>query len=326
MNQEKKQEQKPTIRWEQIFSLAPVIGLILVIIFYVVVMTRAGIAIDAIRIRSIVGNIIMTAIVAIGAVYAFAGGALDMSMSGSVCCTAIIGALVCRATNSVVAMFVACMAAAILFGVIKGVLASYMHVPVFIVTIVLGTMLSSLGAVLMGNETTISLSSYFQTTPAGVVYTGIGMVLIFYVVAMVLFNYTKVGKSIKLLGGNPKSATQSGISANQSMIIAFIVGGVAVGLAAIFAILQTKTITQATGGSLGNDMMVAVVLGGMPLSGGSKSRISAALIGSATITILNTALTVMGLTVGYIQIVRGILFLGVVFVTSMAYRGKLLPR
>lgn len=73
-------------------------------------------------------------------------------------------------------------------------------------------------------------------------------------------------------------------------------------------------------------MMVAVVLGGMPLSGGSKSRISAALIGAATITILNTALTVMGLTIGYIQIVRGILFLGVVFVTSMAYRGKLLPR
>lgn len=326
MSQENKQEKKPAIRREQIFSMAPLVGLVLVIIFYVVVMAQAGIAIDMIRIRSIVGNIILTAIVAIGAVYAFAGGALDMSMSGSVCCTAIIGALVCRATNSVAVMFVTCMVVAILFGVLKGVLACYMHVPVFIVTIVLGTLLSSLGAVLMGNETTISLSSYFNTTPASVVYVGVAMVVVFYVIALVLFNYTKVGKSIKLLGGNPKSAVQSGISANRNMIIAFLIGGVAVGLAAIFAILQTKTITQATGGSLGNDMMVAVVLGGMPLSGGSKSKISAALIGSATITILNTALTVMGLTVGYIQIVRGILFLGVVFVTSMAYRGKLLPR
>lgn len=326
MSQEKKQIHKKAIRREQIFSLAPAIGLILVVIFYVAVMTRAGITIDAIRIRSIIGNIILTAIVSIGAVYAFAGGALDMSMSGSVCCTAIIGALICRMTNSVSAMFVSCLVIAVLLGVLKGVLACYMHVPVFIVTIVFGTMLSAFGAVLMGSETTISLSTYFDITPAQVVYIGMGMVLVFYGIALILFNYTKVGKSIKLLGGNPKSAAQSGISVNSNMIIAFIIGGVAVGLAAIFAILQTKTITQATGGSLGNDMMVAVVLGGMPLSGGSKSRISAALIGAATITILNTALTVMGLTIGYIQIVRGILFLGVVFVTSMAYRGKLLPR
>ena len=110
------------------------------------------------------------------------------------------------------------------------------------------------------------------------------------------------------------------------MLKAFLVGGVAIGLAAIFVILQTKTVTQTTGGSLGNDMMVAVVLGRMPISGGSKSKISAAIVGAATITILNTALTVLGLTVGYIQIVRGLLFLTVVFVTSMTYRGKQLPR
>lgn len=326
MKQEVNQKKKPAISREQIFSMAPAIGLVLVIIFYVAVMNNAGITIDTIRIRSIVGNILMTAMISIGAVYAFAGGAIDMSMSGSVCCTAIIGSLICRATDSVAVMFVACMVVALALGLLKGVLSCYMHVPVFIVTIVMGTMLSSFGAVLMGTETTISLSSYFDTTPAMVVYIGTAMVTVFYTVALILFNYTRVGKGIKLLGGNPRSATQSGIPANRNMIIAFLIGGVAVGLAAIFAILQTKTITQATGGSLGNDMMVAVVLGGMPLSGGSKSRISAALIGAATITILNTALTVMGLTVGYIQIVRGILFLGVVFVTSMAYRGKLLPR
>lgn len=314
------------IKKEKILSLAPVIGLILVCIFYVVVMNWAGIKIDAIRIQAIAGNIILTAIVSIGAVYAFAGGALDMSMSGSVCCTAIIGALVCKATGSVPLMFITCMVVALLFGALKGVLACYMHVPVFIVTIVLGTMLSSLGAVLMGKETTISLSSYLDVERSGVVYIGVAIVIVFYAVAMFLFNYTKLGKGIKLLGGNARSAKQSGINPNKNMIAAFLVGGVAIGLAAIFAILQTKTVTQATGGSLGTDMMVAVVLGGMPLSGGSKSKISAALLGAATITILNTTLTVLGLTVGYIQIVRGVLFLAVVFVTSMAYRGKLLPR
>ena len=312
--------------YAKLFSLAPFVGLVLVILFYVWVMNSQGIRIDSIRIRSIVGNVILTALVATGAVYAFSCGALDMSMSGSVCLTAIVAALVCKATGSVPLTFAVCIAVALVLGLAKGLLAIYMHVPIFIVTIVFGTVLSALGAVLMGSETTLSLSSYFATTPAGVVVVGLVLLVVFYLAALVLFNYTSVGKSMKLVGGNQRSAAQSGINIDRTILKAFLVGGLAVGLAAVFVILQTKTVTQATGGSLGNDMMVAVVLGGMPISGGSKSKISAAIVGAATVTILNTALTSLGLTVGYIQMVRGVLFLTVVFVTSMAYRGKLLPR
>ncbi len=311
---------------QKLFSLAPYAGLVLVILFYLWAMAQEGISVDFIRIRSILGNIIMTAIVSIGAVYAFSSGAIDMSMSGSVCLTAIIGALVCRSTGSVPLAFAACMVIALLLGLFKGLLAIFMHVPAFIVTIVGGSIFSALGAVLMGKETILSLSSYFNTTANSVVVTGVCLLVAFYIVALILFNYTSFGKSAKLLGGNMRSAAQSGIKANSIMLKAFLIGGIAIGLAAIFVILQTKTVTQTTGGSLGNDMMVAVVLGGMPISGGSKSKISAAVVGASTITILNTALTVLGLTVGYIQIVRGLLFLTVVFVTSMTYRGKLLPR
>lgn len=310
----------------KLFSLAPYAGLLLVILFYLWAMGLEGIPVDLVRIRSIAGNIILTATVSIGAVYAFSCGAIDMSMSGSVCLTAIIGALACKATGSLPLAFAVCMATALALGLCKGLLAIFMRVPAFIVTIVGGTVFSALGAVLMGKETTLSLSGQFNTTAGGVVIAGVTVLLCFYAVALVLFNYTAFGKRAKLLGGNPRSAAQSGIRANRVMLLAFLMGGVAIGLAAIFVMLQTKTVTQATGGSLGNDMMVAVVLGGMPISGGSKSKISAALVGSATITILNTALTVLGLTVGYIQIVRGVLFLTVVFVTSMTYRGKLLPR
>lgn len=64
----------------------------------------------------------------------------------------------------------------------------------------------------------------------------------------------------------------------------------------------------------------------MPLTGGPRSRISAGLIGAATITVLNTGLTMMGLTTAVIQVFRAIIFLAVVYVASMTYRTKLLPR
>lgn len=311
---------------EKLFSYAPYAGLFLVILFYVCVMDAKEIPIDIVRIRSIVGNIIMTALVSIGAVYAFSCGAIDMSMSGSVCLAAISGALAGRAANSLAVTIIVCMAAAIVLGALKGFLAVNMHVPAFIVTIVAGSIFSALASVMMGSETMIGMSSVFSTKSGTVEWIGLAILTVFYIAALVLFNYTAFGKSTRLMGGNPRSAAQSGIKTDRMLILAFIIGGIAIGLAAIFVILQTKTVSQTTGAKLGNDMMVAVVLGGMPISGGSKSKISAAVIGASTITILNTTLTILGLTVGSIQIVRGLLFLLVVFVTSMAYRGKLLPR
>jgi len=322
-------EKKPSVfkRYQaKIFSLAPAVGLVLVCLFYVWAMSYSGLEISPLRLGVLLKNIITTAIVSIGAVYAFAGGAIDMSMSGSVCCTAVIAALVAKTTGSVPLTLVTCMVVAIVLGLLKGALACYMQVPAFIVTIVLGTIMSAFAATLMGEETTISLAQYFPIETEQTIKVGIIILLVFYVVALIAFNYTKIGKSIKLLGGNPRSATQSGLQANKYMFIAFIVGGFAIGLAAIFTMMDAKSVAQGTGSALGNDMMVAVVLGGMPLSGGSKSRISAAIIGAATITILNTSLMTMGFDQGSIQIVRGILFLVVVFVTSMSYRGKLLPR
>ena len=45
-----------------------------------------------------------------------------------------------------------------------------------------------------------------------------------------------------------------------------------------------------------------------------------------TITILNSGLAIMGLTTGQIQATRGVVFIVVVLVSSLSYRGKLLPR
>lgn len=74
------------------------------------------------------------------------------------------------------------------------------------------------------------------------------------------------------------------------------------------------------------DVMVALVVGGMPLSGGARSKISAGLVGAVTITVLNSGLAILGLSAGEIQIFRGIVFIVVVLVASLSYRGKLLPR
>ena len=152
------------------------------------------------------------------------------------------------------------------------------------------------------------------------------LLVIFYVIATVIFNFGVFGKGAKIVGGNPRAGEQTGISASKIKLYSFLLGAVGIALTAIVILLRSKSVNASTATTLGMDMMVAIVLGGMPLSGGAKSKISASLIGAAIITVLNNGLMVIGVDSGSIQLVRGILFLIVVYITGFSYRSNLLPR
>ncbi len=303
-------------------DFAPVIGFVLISLFFFVV--TEGKIFNPTNLKSLTNQVLITALVGIGAVFVFGAGAFDMSMSGSVCLTAIIGAKVGMATGSISYMLIACLVVALALGIIKGLLAAYMDVPFFIVTIVIGALLGALGLLIMGKETVLSIINIPTIEDMTVINTlTLGG---FYLLGLALFNYTKIGKSCKLIGGNEVAARQSGIHIEKTKIIAFLVAALGISLAATIILLRTKTASPTTGGTIGIDIMVALVLGGMPLSGGPRSKISAAIIGAATITVLNSGLVIMGAGTGVIQIFRGVIFLAVVFVASLNYRTHLLPR
>ncbi len=303
-------------------ELMPTIGLILLVTIFAIL--TDGRSISAVNIKIISNQIIVVALVSLGAIFPFACGAMDMSIGGTVVFSAIMGSLVAASTESFALMAVTVVITALTISLIKGVAAAYLTLPVFIVTLIFGTVLGSLGLVALGDETTRSLGSVVPEYNELVV--NLVILFGFFFVALVLFNYTRIGKSLKLLGGNPKAAEQSGISRKKNIIIAFLISGVGVSLATIITIMRTKTVTAQTGGTLGFDLLIAIVIGGMPLTGGPRSKISAGLVGAAIITVLNNGLGIMNVSNDTIQIIRGVIFLSVVFLTSLSYRTKLLPR
>ena len=307
---------------DKLINYIPIIGLILVTVIFAIL--TEGKTVSSINLKILTNQVILTALVSIGAVFSFSCGAFDMSLGGSLCLSAIAGALAGIKSNSVVVMILVTFLVSMAIALFKGYVASRLNLPIFIVTIIFGSFLSAIGLVLLGKETTLSVGKIVSIKNMTVI--NIVFLAGFFLISLILFNYTKVGKSMKLQGGNTLAAVQSGINTRKNTLLAFAMAGLGVTLAAIITLLRTKTATATTGGSIANDMMVAIVLGGMPLSGGSRSKISAALVGAATITILNNGLSVYGVSNDMIQIVRGMIFLIVVFITSMSYRTKLLPR
>ena len=306
----------------------PIIGFVLVVAVFTV-LTKGRLLAPA-TLQGMLATVMQTALVSIGSVFVFGAGCFDMSMGGTLCMSAVLGCYVGIATGSVAMIFLACLAVSLVLNVLKGIFASFVEVPLFIVTIVLGSILSALVLVMMGTETTIYFSSAAKEilTLNNMQMTIVNLVVlvVYFVVCLVLFNYTRLGREIKLLGGNPNTFRQTGLSEPKVKLLAFVVAAFGVALAAFVMLMRSRTAGSATGSSMGTDVMVALVLGGMPLTGGPRSRISAGLIGAATITVLNMGLTMMGLSTAMVQIFRAIVFIAVVYVASMTYRTKLLPR
>jgi len=273
-----------------ISELAPMIGFVL--LAAILFILTDGRIFSPTNLKSLTNQVLITALVGVGAVFIFGAGAFDMSISGSVGLAAIIGAKVAMATGSIAWMLIACLVVSLALGIIKGLMAAYVDVPFFIVTIVIGALLSALGLLIIGNEAVMSLTNI----PTVEDMTLINVITLgaFFLLGVALFNYTRIGKSCKMIGGNEIAARQSGINIERIKIVAFLISALGVSLAAMIILLRTKTASPTTGVTIGFDIIVALVLGGMPLSGGPRSKISAGVIGAATITVLNSGLVIMG--------------------------------
>lgn len=306
----------------------PIIGFVLVVVIFGILTHGALLTVDTLK--SMLSTVMLTALVSIGSVFVFGSGCFDMSMGGTLCMSAVVGCYAGIATGSVVVIFLGCLATSLILNVLKGIFASYVEVPLFIVTIVLGSILSALVLVMMGSETTIYFSNAVKPilTMNDTQLTIMNLIVLaaYFLICLFLFNYTRLGREVKLLGGNPVTFRQTGLNPAKVKLLSFIVAAVGVALAAFVMLMRTRTAGSSTGSSMGTDVMVALVLGGMPLTGGPRSRISAGLVGAATITVLNMGLTILNLSTAVVQICRAIVFLAVVYVASMTYRTKLLPR
>ncbi len=314
--------------WESAKNFFPIIGFVLVVAIFAILTKGAILKPDTLK--GMLSTVMLTALVSIGSVFVFGSGCFDMSMGGTLCMSAVVGCYAGIATGNVFVIFLACLGTSLVLNILKAIFAAYVEVPLFIVTIVLGSVLSSLVLLMMGTETTIFLSSaakpVMELSTNGLTILNIVVLAVYFVLCLVLFNYTRLGREVKLLGGNPVTFRQTGLSPVKVKVLSFVVAAVGVALAAFVLLMRTRTAGSSTGSSMGTDVMVALVLGGMPLTGGPRSRISAGLIGACTITVLNMGLTMMNLSTAVVQICRAIVFLAMVYVASMTYRTKLLPR
>lgn len=312
---------------KRILNLAPLVGLLILLAVFFILGTLKDINISY-GIKAIINQSVIVATVATGAIFIYTLGSFDISLGASVAVSALLGGMAYNATGSLFVMILVNIGVAVFVALFNSVLASVFNLPVFVTTIAMLSVLNALVQVLIRvNNTGAEIAVPRDAVEAlNTVGFKILVLALFFLLCVFIFNFTKIGRKQKLLGGNPVCARLTGISGKKMAIIAFAISGLGVGLGAFLSTVYAPTLTRNTGSSIGMDVIIAIVFGGMPVSGGARSKITAAIIGAFSMTFLSQIMTLLNLNSGIGQMVKAVIFLLVVLVATFNQRGKMLPR
>lgn len=318
-------------RKQLLITLLPALALAILFGVFCALVSSKGYRLD-IYLKKILNEGVVLAVVATGAIFIYSLGSFDISLGASTLFSATLGVMVYNATESFPLMIVVIFGVAIGCSLLSSVLASVFHIPVFVTTVAMMSVLTAVASQIIsvngGALGGISIPSKL-VKPLDTIEFKLLMLLGYGALCIFIFNFTKIGRRLKFLGGNANCAKLSGIRADRYAIVAFIMAGIGVGLGAFLTLVYTPSVTATTAGGIGMNVIVAIVFGGMPISGGPRSRIYSALMGGFSYILLNNILKMLisgNAGYGISQIVSAVFFLAVVYITGMNYRTKLLAR
>ncbi|MFB2580431.1 ABC transporter permease [Herbiconiux sp. P15] len=247
-------------------------------------------------------------ILAIGQAFVITTGGIDLSISATMTFGAIgFGLAFSNGAGFWLSALVA-VVAAMLIGLINGLLIAKGKVTDFIAT--LGTLSVATGlALIVSNGKPISINSpeLLTLTSGSIGIFGYPIILaaVIAVAAWFFMFRTRFGLHVQAVGGNEESAVANGISATKVRMAVYLIAAGLAGLAALLLVARVGAAEPAINTQYLLNSIAAVVLGGVSLTGG-KAKIVGPVIGALLLTALTNGLTLLGVSQFYQPLAVGL--------------------
>ena len=150
----------------------------------------------------------------------------------------------------------------------------------------------------------------------GRIVHGAGAVIIFLVFAVlahIVLRYTRYGRRVYAVGGNPEAARLSGLNVNRIICSVYVIMGFFAGLGAFVLSARLNSAEAVAGTGYELTVIASVVIGGTSLFGG-VGTIFGTVIGAILIGVLLNGLVLMNVS-SYIQQI----IIGVIIVLAVAF-------
>jgi len=283
-------------------ALLPLIGFV-VIIVVLNIMTQGKILTPK-KLRLLFSQIYYPTIVAVGVFFVMTLGSIDFT-EGS---TLGVASLVVSALSFI--NIPLAIVGGILCGAAIGAINGFFHVKFklqsFIVTICTMYLFRGVCAYFT-TETAVPASAAIKALDNNGLKIGITVAVL--VIAWFLFRFTRIGNDVKAVGSGETAARFSGVHTDRVKFLAFVCAGALTGLAAFVNVIKVGSITATAGNQLETQILISLVLGGLPITGGAKVRFSNIIVGTLMYAVLNSGLAILGYDPQTQQLIKGIIFL-----------------
>ena len=311
-----------------LFDLTAYAGLIVMLVLFFIFNNGPRLAYNF---SSVIQAAAVYSIIALGAVFIYSMGFMDVSLGQQVGVYVILMILIGNSIGGVAGVvvgFLVVLALALLCGAINGAVSIFLGLPSIVTSLFLMFFFTGAQHLMIENtgENTIRLVQTIK--PADRDTYSLMLVAIIVVLALIagyFFRYTKLGKYTRAIGANKVAAKQSGISLVKWQVLGYMALGFCTAVGSFVLLTRTGSAGKGTGSGYAMDIMICLILGGMPLKGGMKSKISSALVGAFTYTLLGNVLTTMGVELNWVNFVKACIFLLIVLLTCRKPQG-VLPR
>lgn len=307
LNQLKKQR-----TWRLVRALLPIAGLIIMFVLFNFMTDGRMMK----RLPLVMSQVYVTMIASMGVFFIMTMGGLDFSQGSILGVSAIVVCMLSHYSIPLAIVGGICTGGCI--GAINGYFYVNRKIKSFIVTICTMFLFRGLIKFLTTNSPVAGSAALVQidSTTFKVTVTAIVVLLGF-----VAFTFTRFGTDLRAIGAGEKAAKFSGIRTDRMKFLVYVLAGCITGFAAFMSAIKVGSVTSSGGNQLETQILIALVLGGMPISGGAMVRFSNCVVGSLLYVILISGLNMIGFTTQMMQLIQGVIFL--VFVAIFADRDSL---
>ena len=264
----------------------------------------------------------------LGVTFVIATGGIDFSIGPVMFCAALVSGYCLTSHGLPMGLcLIISVLVGLLFGIFNGYLVAYWNVPPFIVSMASMNISKGVAAVFT-KSTSVSWPQssqaggwYKNLIKMGNIPVGLIIFILAAVICGIVLNKTKAGRYILSLGSNKEAVRLSGVNVKKWQMLAYVICGLLVGIAAIFFVGAYTTVQPGYGDQYNNEAIAGCVMGGTSMVGGLAS-IGGTVIGVFIISMLQQGILALGIDKNYQLIVTGLIVIVAVYADVMARRRK----
>lgn len=282
------------------------------------------------NLRSYVDRVMIYMILAIGATFVYSMGTMDISVGYQVGIMATVFILVANATGSLILGIIVSLLIGVLSAIFNAFVGAYVKLPTVMSSVILmqffrGLLTRYFEDDKSRDQKAIILDKQFNIDWATSTSFRVVSLIILAAIGVYVLGYTKLGKRARAIGANKRAADLAGAQFLKTRLIAYIVFGGFLVVSAFMLVSNSNGYDGASSANYQMDIMIMLLMGGMPLSGGMKTKLTNAILGTLTYALLSNGFILCGVSANYIFFVNALIFITIVVLTCRK-TGEVLPR